>query len=69
MSDYTVEYLNKRYMETLRAIMGGYPEGHCNGVAWWSLRVSNHGASLVTTYQTKGDDGQWSGTNEHSEAL
>ncbi len=28
-----------------------------------------HGASLVTTYQTKGKDGQWSGVNEHSEAL
>ncbi len=67
-SDYFIEYLNLRSTETFIAIAGGYKNGHCKrlGVI---LRVSNHGASLITTYQTKGEDGQWSGTNEHSEAL
>lgn len=70
-SDYTQAHLSKRSIETFLAISGGYPKGHCrmNGTCSWFLRVSNHGASLVTTYQTKDESGQWSGTNEHSEAL
>ncbi len=70
-SDYTVAHLTKRSTETFLAIKGGYPKGYCRmtGHDSWFIRVSNHGASLVTTYQTKGNDGQWSGTNEHSEAL
>lgn len=70
-SDYTQEHLSKRSVETFLAIAGGYPKGHCrmNGTCSWFIRVSNHSVSLVTTYQTKGDDGQWSGPNEWSEAL
>lgn len=65
-SDYTQDYLTKRHLETFRAIAGGYPEGQCVNTGWL-IRVSNHGASLVTGYIVLNESGHV--TNEHSEAL
>jgi len=67
---YTHEDLTRMHLENFRAIAAQYPKGHCVGLSSWKLRITPHGASLITTYQIKNaETGEWSGNNEWQLAL
>jgi len=68
-SEYSKLRLTQHSTETFNKIKGQYKAGCCKRIGSWFIRVSNHGASLVTTYEIRDSSGQWSGANEHSEAL